>query len=316
MSLIKSLSARVENEQTRKLQELGTGNATTISASRNDFMSFESLPGASDQDTLNGNGDTDFEALVRGEKQSRSNGGDMLGGDPWASAPPSAMASSTLPSRPAGNLGRSSTASPAAAFSWSSPPISPPATNLSAPRSTSRTITPDNTLNSLSSAFPAIQPSNPGIGSSFSQTQATPTMGTGMSGLMSPTGAPSISTQSPGLNWGSTANSLSANPWGNTSSSTTGAPSSFSIAPPPPPPSQNQPQQASNPLSSFSIAPPPPNRTNSAFSVPPPTSGARGGGGPSMSSLASMSQQNRTQSNRQTQQSSQGWGSSGGDSLI
>jgi SCY1-like protein 2 len=74
MSLIKSLSARVENEQRRKLQELGTGNTTSVS-SRNDFMSFGGLPGANGQDAMNGNGETDFEALVRGEKQGKSNEG-------------------------------------------------------------------------------------------------------------------------------------------------------------------------------------------------------------------------------------------------
>ncbi|KAF2447859.1 ARM repeat-containing protein, partial [Karstenula rhodostoma CBS 690.94] len=165
MLLIKSLSARVENEQTRKLQELGANNAPTTS--RNEFMSFGGLPGTNGLDTSNGDGSGDFEALVRGTPGA-STGSDMLGGDPWANAPTSASSSATLPSRPAAR-----NASPAATFAWSTPPVSPPPTNLAAPPTQGgmRTITPDNTLNSLNSAFPAMAPANPGIGSSFSQTQ-------------------------------------------------------------------------------------------------------------------------------------------------
>lgn len=322
MTLIKSLSSRVENEQTRKLQELGASNAPATS--RNEFMSFGGLPGMNGLDTANGSADSDFEALVRGD-QGPSAGSDMLGGDPWATAPASASSSTTLPSRPAANrAGSTRNASPAATFSWSTPPVSPPPTNLAAPRAqgTLRTITPDNTMNSLNSAFPAMAPANPGIGSSFSQPQSQP--GVGMSSMLSPTTTtPSYTTPSTGIDWSkaSGASSLSSNPWSssNMTSSTTNNLSSFSMGPP------AQTQQQSSPYSSFSIAPPP--ASNSSFSIPPPPSGgntfsiapppslgSRANSGMSMNSMASRT----TQSHKPMQQkpaSTPNWGS-GGDSLI
>lgn len=331
MTLIKTLSSRVENEHTRKLQELGASNTTTAT-SRNDFMSFGSVGGTNGLDSANGSGETDFEALVRGEGGGASNGTDMLGGDPWANAPSSASSSTILPSRQAANRGRASNnASPA--FSWSTPPVSPPATNLSAPQGTSRTITPDNTMNSLNSSFPAITPNNPGIGSSsYSQQQARPSMGMGMgmNSMMTPTTiTPSISTQGTNLDWSKSAGSstLSSNPWGSTTSNNTGNLSNFSIAPPP-----SQAQPSTNPYSSFSIAPPPnrgnsfnmasqPASGNSSFSIAPPPSTGNRMGGMSMNSMAanpnSMASRLQNQNQAQSQQTpSQGWGASGGDSLI
>lgn len=316
MNLIKSLSTRVETEHTRELQELGTRNATPAAASRNDFMSFESIGGS--MSTTNGNGDADFEALVRGNIQSKSTGGDMLGGDPWTSAQPSASSSATLPSRPAGIGNRTaSSASPAPAFSWSTPPISPPATNLAAPRNVSRTITPDNTLSAFpaiapSTAFPAMAPSN---------------VATNTNSMMSPT-TPSYSTQSPSINWttaaGSGLSSSTANAWGgSTTTSATSGLSNFSIAPPPAPSQMQTRTQGSgttNPYSGFSIAPPA-SRGNSSFGVAaPPGAGARSNSGLSMNSMASMQRQgnNQVQQEQRQQQPGINWGNtgSGGDSLI
>ncbi len=94
MALIKTMSARVENEQTRKLQELGANNATATT--RNEFMSFGGPSVSNGFDTSNGNaGDADFEALVRGGPGTSENP-DMLGGDPWANAPASASSSTVL----------------------------------------------------------------------------------------------------------------------------------------------------------------------------------------------------------------------------
>lgn len=316
MLLIKSLSARVENEQTRKLQELGASNAPATS--RNEFMSFGNVPGTNGLDT-NGTGDGDFEALVRGN-QGASTGSDMLGGDPWANAPTSAS-SATLPSRPLTNRAASArNASPAATFSWSSPPVSPPPTNLAAPHATGRTITPDNTMSSLNSAFPAMAPANPGIGgSSFTQPQQST--------------APSYDTQSAGIDWtkAAGASTLTSNPWGGQTAGTmtSSGLSNFSIAPPP---SQSQPQQhQSNPYSAFSIAPPPPKPATSSFGIappsstgsssysiaPPPSTGVRmasAGSGMNMNAMASRMVQGQNQ-NQQKQVSNQNW-SSGGGSLI
>jgi SCY1-like protein 2 len=314
MSLIKSTSARVENEQTRKLQELGAnGSAATT---RNEFMTFGGPPATNGLDTSNGNGEADFEALVRGEQKGSSGGTDMLGGDPWANAPSSATSSTILPSRPSNNRTRSDNASPAATFSWSTPPVSPPPnTNLSAPKPQGRSITPDNTLSSLNSSFPALSAANPGIGSSSfaqPQQQSRPTMG--MNSVISPSAT--TTTQSSGIDWSRAANSSSMN-----SSSF----SSFSAMTPPP----TQSQAHGNPYSSFSIAPPPMKPATGSgagtFSIPPPpgmgsrtassTSGMGMGMGVGMNnSMASLRAQTQTQQQQQQQQQ-MNWGS-GGDSLI
>ncbi|KAF9740906.1 hypothetical protein PMIN06_011181 [Paraphaeosphaeria minitans] len=319
MLLIKSLSARVENEQTRKLQELGANNAPPTS--RNEFMSFGSLPGTNGLDTTNGNGGGDFEALVRGT-QGASTGSDMLGGDSWANASTSASSSATLASRSAANRsGPVRNASPAAAFAWSTPPVSPPPTNLAAPHAQGgmRTITPDDTLNSLNSAFPAMAPANPGIGSSFSQAQQKP-----MNSMLSPTTTtPSYTTQSSGIDWtkASGTPSLGSKPWsssGTTPSASSGL-SNFAMASP-------QAQQQGNPYSAFGIAPPP-IKSTSSFGIPPPPStggtfnitlppglGARANSQLSMNSMASRTGQQ--QKHKQQKPSSKAdWGS-GGDSLI
>lgn len=322
MVLIKTLSARVENEQTRKLQELGASNAPATS--RNEFMSFGGAPATNGFDASNGAGDADFEALVRGT-QGTNAGSDMLGAstDPWASAPASASSSTILPSRPGVKANSTRNASPAATFSWSSPPVSPPPqTNLSAPQNPVRTITPDNTFSSLNSAFPAMAPSNPGIGSpSLSQ---RPAMGTSMT---SPTITPSYnSTQGTSIDWSKATGSasLTSNPWGSTTTATASSNlSSFSTAAPP--------AQPQNPYSSFSIAPPPskpatssfgipppPAPSNSSFSIAPPPGGlgartASAGTGLNMNSMASRMAQGHSQ--QQQKPANNNWGS-GGDSLI
>ncbi|KAF2869828.1 protein kinase-like protein Scy1 [Massariosphaeria phaeospora] len=331
MTLIKSLSSRVENEQTRKLQELGASNGTNTSATRNDFMSFGGTSVANGLDTTNGAGEDGFEALVRGDPNGASTGRDMLGGDPWANASASAASSTILPSRPSNNRGRSSrNASPAAAFSWSTPPVSPPPTNLSVPQGSSRTITPDNTLNTLNSSFPAMSPNNPGIGNiSLNHQQSRPGMGMSMNSVISPVATtPSYTSQNSVLDWGKATGTatLTANPWGisTPAASTSSNLSSFPIASPAIQP--QTPQQQSNPYSTFSIAPPPSKPTNSFGIRPPPSSGgssfsiapppsmgnrtASNASGMGMNSMASRQTQNQTQ-----QKPNQPWGS-GGDSLI
>ncbi|KAF1944518.1 hypothetical protein EJ02DRAFT_501404 [Clathrospora elynae] len=317
MTLIKSTSARVENEQTRKLQELGANNSTATT--RNEFMSFGGSGATNGFDSNNGNGDTDFEALVRGEKQGSSGGTDMLGGDPWAHGSASASSSTVLPSRPSTNRTRSNNASPAATFSWSTPPVSPPPhTNLSAPKLQSRAITPDNTFSTLNSAFPALSAMNPGIGSSSfaqPQQQSRPAMSTNT--------IPSYSsnTQNGGVDWSKAAgSSMTSKPWGGAASftSNTNNTSSFSSFPAiAPPPSQQ------NPYSSFNIAPPAPKSLPSgSFGIPPPpmanrTPSSASGMGVGVG-MPSLRPQTQTQSQRPQQiqpQQQSNWGS-GGDSLI
>ncbi|RAR07054.1 protein kinase domain-containing protein ppk32 [Stemphylium lycopersici] len=330
MSLIKTTSARVENEQTRKLQELGANNSSATT--RNEFMTFGGPSTSNGFDTSNSNGDTDFEALVRGGQQGSSGGTDMLGGDPWANAPASAASSIMLPSRPSNNRTRSNNASPAPTFSWSTPPVSPPPqTNLSAPRPQGRSITPDNTLNTLNSSFPALSAVNPGIGSSsFTQSQQQSRPGVNRNSMMSSNTTTTTTTpsygnpsQNTGIDW-SKAGGSSSNAWGGTSSTTantnTSSMSSFpAIAPPP--------TQSQSPYSSFSIAPPPLKPAPGTFSIaPPPGMGSRtasSGSGMGMgmnNSMASLraqtqGQQQQKMQSQQQQQQQMNWGS-GGDSLI
>ncbi|KAJ4367497.1 Protein kinase domain-containing protein ppk32 [Neocucurbitaria cava] len=326
MTLIKSMSARVENEQTRKLQELGANSASATT--RNEFMSFGGLSATNNFESSNGDGETNFEALVRGGPQGPA-GTDMLGGDPWANASASASSFTVLPSRPSTNRARSTNnASPAATFSWSSPPVSPPpqSTHLSAPQGQSRTITPDNTLSSLNSSFPALSATNPGIGSSSSAPstqQVRPALS--MNSMVSPTTTSSYgNAQNSGIDWSKAGGSSSTpNPWSTNSSTlnTSNGLTSFAALTP-----SSQSQTQSNPYSSFSIAPPKP-ITNNSFSIPPPpglnmanrtVSAGSGMGMNSMASLRAQTQnhQQQQQQKQQQQQQSQGnWGS-GSDSLI
>ncbi|KAF1840983.1 protein kinase-like protein Scy1 [Cucurbitaria berberidis CBS 394.84] len=312
MTLIKSMSARVENEQTRKLQELGANSASVTT--RNEFMSFGGPSATNGFESSNGDGENGFEALVRGGPQGSSGGTDMLGGDAWANTAGSASSSTVLPSRPSNHRTRSNNASPAATFSWSTPPVSPPppSTRLSAPQAQIQTITPDNNLNTLNSSFPALSATNPGIGSSsFSQPQQQARPSTSMNSMMSPTIPPSYSnSQNSGIDWSKAAGSSS------TPSASSGFSSFPSLAPAP-----SQPQSQSSPYSSFSIAPP--KATNSAFSIPPPPSlnmanrTASAGSGMGMNSMASLraQTQNHQQQQQNRQQTQGSWGS-GGDSLI
>ncbi|KAF2632089.1 protein kinase-like protein Scy1 [Macroventuria anomochaeta] len=333
MTLIKSTSARVEQEQTRKLQELGANSTTATS--RNEFMSFGGPPASNGYDSTNGGDDTNFEALVRGGNQGTTGGSDMLGGDPWANASASVSASSstTLPSRPAN---RANNVSPApATFSWSTPPVSPPPpTTLSAPQGNSRAITPDNTFSSLNSSFPAMNPTNPGIGSpTFSQQQSRSAMG--MNSMMSqPTTTPSYTAPSSGIDW-SKANTSSTSVWGNTSTNNamSSGLSNFSAITPSQPQPQRQNDTAS-PYSAFSIAPPPSKpATSGTFSIAPPPSlsasnrSVSATGGLSMNSMGGMksgtmnsmaalrAQTQSQQGQRQQNQTQTNWGI-GGDSLI
>jgi SCY1-like protein 2 len=329
VTLIKSMSTRVENEQTRKLQELGA-NSTTATT-RNEFMSFGGPNTSNGLDATNGAGEADFETLVRGGQRSSSGGTDMLGGDPWANGSVAASSSATLPSHPSNNRSRTSNnASPAATFSWSTPPVTPlppPSnTSLSAPKSQSRAITPDNTFSTLNSSFPAMAPSNPGIGSpSFAPPQQQSRPALSMNSMTSSTVTPSYSTQNTsasGIDWSKASGSVaqSSNTWGTMSTpNTTSSLSNFSIAPPPSHIQSQVPNQSSL-YSSFSIPPPKPANSNSFGIAPPPSMGmgnrtASTGSGMNMNNMSALRAQTQgQQQQRQQQQAQNPW--NGSDSLI
>ncbi|KAF2204876.1 hypothetical protein GQ43DRAFT_408692 [Delitschia confertaspora ATCC 74209] len=300
MTLIKSLSSKIEQEQTRKLQELGTSNAP-VSAGRNDFTNFGGIGVGGAHGSGVNNGEDEFEALVRGNQGASSNN-DIMGSD---RATTSTSAFTILPSHPVGRTGSSRNASPAAAFSWSSPPPMSPASNLAPPQATSRAITPDQTLSSLNSSFPAITPAQTSSATPFFGQESRPGMGMSMSSIsaLSPStpSIPTYTTQSTAVNWSQA------------TTHTTSGLSSFSVAPPPKQNQQQQQQQQSNPYSAFSIAPPPSSGAGGSgtFSIQLPPAANRMG---SANNRGGLGMAARQQQQKQNQSQTHNWG--GGDSLI
>jgi len=117
MELIKSLSTRVETEQTKKLQELSGVNATSPNVN-DDFMSFGAANAFQMSNGGSDNAEIDFEQLVKGKAATTSMSSPMDAG--WDAMPANAT---TQPAR-----SMSSQPKPAA-FSWSTP--SPTTQNFS-----------------------------------------------------------------------------------------------------------------------------------------------------------------------------------------
>ncbi|AEO58982.1 hypothetical protein MYCTH_116348 [Thermothelomyces thermophilus ATCC 42464] len=261
MELIKSLSSRVEEEQTRKLQELAGGNANG-SALKDDFMSFGPVAGSS----FDGNGPTeaDFESLVKG-----GTGG--VSANPLDSGWES-MGSSAAVTSPTGSSRKST---PTVAFSWSTPPATSPGASADklgagkAQQAGFRSVTPD-----LSS----FQPMAP-MTTQFSQPlQPTPKTST-----LSPA---SPTPQTTSINWGAATSTTTAA----SSSSNTNTNSLWSS----PPATQQQQQQQQPPTSAFASLSlgqqqqqqqQNQNRASS-FSLPPPPSAGNSGATSSLSSFS------------------------------
>ncbi|EHK49829.1 hypothetical protein TRIATDRAFT_51620 [Trichoderma atroviride IMI 206040] len=133
MDLIKTLSRKVEDEQTKKLQELSGSTNGSTAAPNEDFMAFGGLTGTA-FDATNGGNEDDFEALVKGTAGGSSNAARTPS---WDDAPSAAA-----------SVNRSSTATPQTpSFSWStpramSPPVKQPST-LQSQQPSFRTVTPD-----------------------------------------------------------------------------------------------------------------------------------------------------------------------------
>jgi SCY1-like protein 2 len=290
MDLVKSLSARVEDEQTRKLQELGQSNGSSMP--NEDFMSFGTLAGS----TLDTNGATedDFERLVKGKTTTSTSSSNPM--DSWDSMPSSQTVTSPAM--------RSAVASPAApAFAWSTPSpttttAKPPAasqfTAVKAQQPGFRTVTPD--LGQFAALTPSatqfsqpLQPSTPAYqsttGPSLNQPSSTgsslnwgtasnsnpwaspPAANTVGTGLSTPMSSMSISLdQRPGIGHNrASSSSFSLPPPPATSASSGLGSSGFSLKPPP-----------GSGVSSFSQQPIMPTTTN-AFARPANTSASMGG---------------------------------------
>ncbi|OAA62695.1 SCY1 protein kinase [Niveomyces insectorum RCEF 264] len=266
MTLIKSLSVRVEEEQAKKLQELSGADAVGAASTANgtsalldELSSFGSGGGGGAGGTMSPNGggdvDDDFERLVKG-KTSFSGGGSggrgtptmgILDGGVWDAMPaaassssPSPMTATTARRSPVMGMRSSMTAAavtspgaggaPAATFSWSTPAAvvqSPLAAPATQP--SFRTITPD------LGGFAAMTPTS----TQFSQAlPARPSgSGSGTTGWGPATTPSTTTTNNSGINW-STATRPAANPWAAAAQPQRTVPSfppssSFSLPPPP-----------------------------------------------------------------------------------
>lgn len=258
MELIRNLSKRVEDEQTKKLQELsGTANAGTAGPNE-DFLAFGGVTGTTFDSGTGGNED-DFESLVKGKGGISASSSNNNNGFPSWDETPSVMSSSTT------TIKSSSSTPKTPSFSWSTQSATSPTT---ASQSSFRTVTPD------LARFSTMAPSS----TQYSQPlQPTPTQSS------FPPPAQQQQPSSSSINWSTTA-AAAPNPWASstpkytsyasaqsTSSFTSGMNSSmsnmsmgqgrpslgggdsrnssFSLPPPP--------GSSSSPGGSFSIKPPP-----------------------------------------------------------
>ncbi|OAA63856.1 protein kinase domain-containing protein ppk32 [Cordyceps fumosorosea ARSEF 2679] len=198
MALIKTLSRRVEDEQTRKLQELaGTPNGATA-APNEDFLAFGGVTGTAFDSGSNGATADDFEALVKGKATGSSPNPGSNGFASWDApqANPVATAAAKSPISPQ-----------APAFSWSTQaPVSPAASggrssfSPQQQQASFRTVTPD---------LARFEPMAP------SSTQYSQPLQPSTSSFAQPASATTQSTSS-SINWGATAAST-PNPWTSTS---------------------------------------------------------------------------------------------------
>lgn len=265
MDLIKTLSARVEEEQGKKLQEL-TGSNGSAGAAGEDFMAFGGVTGtAFDAGGGGGAAEDDFESLVKGKGSIGGAGASNGGFGSWDDTPGPSRSPSTAALGTAASISRTSTSTPQTpSFSWSTPPPpQPQQTNAVKAQASFRTVTPD------LARFETLTPSS----TQFSQ-PLRPTPQQQQQQQVQPAAVPSTS-----INWSSAATSppvaTSSNAWASSttpsySSSAFGGmsntPTTSSIPTRPPLGTSNS--------SSFSL-PPPPGGTNSGFSIAPPPSFAQ-----------------------------------------
>lgn len=247
MELIKSLSRRVEDEQTKKLQELSGVSNGSAAGPADDFMSFGGISGA-EFDAATGANEDDFEKLVKG-RSSANNANPMDGG--W---------NDTASATPISSPGLKSTK---ASFAWSTPSpttATAPASSVGgfkAQQGSFRTVTPD--LNTYQTMTPTA--------TQFSQPLQP---STAQSAFPPPAAQPSVSTS---VNW-STAGTATSNPWASSTSTAPMQPTRSTISPPPS--GANYGGGLQNSMASLSMNQQRPamnntlNRSASSFSLPPP----------------------------------------------
>ncbi|KAI5923391.1 kinase-like domain-containing protein [Camillea tinctor] len=252
MNLIKSLSQKVEEEQTKKLQELSVVNGGGAVTPSEDFMAFGGVTGTQFE-PANGSSEDDFERLVKGRAGPTSSAPMESG---WDSGPASRAASPAVKS-------------PQPQFSWSTPsPTMPPTSSSQAGISAKPQAPPFRTVTPDLASFGTLTPSS----TQFSQPlQPTNTA----------TAAPAASQQSSSsISW-PTSTAATANPWASTPNTTAqpmsspAAPSFGNMTSSLANMSMGQQRPSMNQSSSFSLPPPPANgtRTPTGFSLPPPPAG-------------------------------------------
>jgi SCY1-like protein 2 len=240
MDLIKNLSARVEQEHAKKLQELSS--SSKVPSSNEDFLSFGGVPGFTSSNGGSDNPEDDFERLVQGK----------FSGNGASSVNPMDAGWDLEPNKPAVPAKNTAT------FAWSTPSPSTHTATSTAGLSTailqpqqgptSRTITPD------LSRFDTLKPSSTQFSQPLQPTNTTNFYNT--STPLQPQIQPPAQTS---VNWSMATN----NAWPPTSTtSMAGIGNSMSDM------SMNQ-RPAMNTLSPFSL-PPPPTSTNKSFQIPQP----------------------------------------------
>lgn len=220
VDLIKSLGQRVEDEQTRKLGELGGQGGGSSSAVNDDFLSFGGLSGTEFDE--NGASFDDFESLVKGRpnKKVSSPINPMDDDADWSrnnmASPTKAgglLGMSARVTNPALSTGNTSAATPT--FSWSTP--SPSTTGdmessvfgakpVTSGTGAFRTVTPD------LGSFPTLAPSSSQFSKPLQPIQSTVMPDTG---IFTPA---AISNNTRNWSTAAAAASISSNPWGSSSS--------------------------------------------------------------------------------------------------
>jgi SCY1-like protein 2 len=215
MSLIKTMSSKIEREQTRKLQEMGSSSSGNAIGTR---AASARAGGMSATSSGLGNGEeTDFETLVSGRKSAANGNGDLM--NDWSASQPARSTNTTAQyAKPATNT--------APTFSWQTPAPAPSqAMNTLRPAmqtQASRTVTPDHTMSSFATLTPASQWYPPLQPSAPSTVPLRPAQSTSMNN----------SSAAPTVDW-SSAVSNNASAWGSQKATPPSSMNSFAIAPPP-----------------------------------------------------------------------------------
>jgi SCY1-like protein 2 len=213
MSLIKTLSGRIEREQTRKLQEMGSSSSSNAMGSR--AAAARSGAASSSNGGFSNGEETDFETLVSGRKAAANGNGDLM--NEWAAPQPAKSHNTTAPPRTTGAT---------ASFSWQTPDPAPTpsmsALRPSTQNQASRTVTPDHTLSSFATLTPASQWSQPLQPSAPSAMPYRP--------AQAPITNTSMSSST--IDWSAAANN-SSSAWSSQKPAQPSGMSSFNIPPPP-----------------------------------------------------------------------------------